>query len=62
MPRAGLNYLDKNRIRRLADAGMDGHEIARNTGIDANLVLTYLRHLTPDEAAAAPPRRTRRAP
>jgi hypothetical protein len=58
VPRAGLNYLDKNRIRRLADAGMDGHEIARNTGIDTALVLVYLQQLKPDD----PPRRTRRAP
>ena len=66
--KAGLNYIEKNQIRKLADAGHDGHAIAGGTGLPANLVLAFLRslHTSPGpveaEGALPEPEPVRRAP
>ena len=66
--KSGLNYIEKNQIRKLADAGHDGHAIAGGTGLPANLVLAFLRSLSPspepaqEEGALPEPGPVRRAP
>jgi len=66
--KSGLNYIEKNQIRKLADAGHDGHTIAGGTGLPANLVLAFLRSLSPspdpvqEEGALPEPEPVRRAP
>jgi len=68
--KSGLNYIEKNQIRKLADAGHDGHAIAGGTGLPANLVLAFLRSLAPtpapepvqEEGALPEPEPVRRAP